>query len=94
MDEIETDVVVVGGRGAGAASALVLARAGHRVVVLDRATSPSDTLATPAVAGVFPHPHRGRRRPVAPQRRPNAAIEAVARFLADLPRPTRQGALP
>jgi 2-polyprenyl-6-methoxyphenol hydroxylase-like FAD-dependent oxidoreductase len=40
------DVVVVGARAAGAATALLLARAGHDVVVLDRAPFPSDTLST------------------------------------------------
>lgn len=40
------DVVVVGGRCAGTATAIPLARAGRRVVVLDAATLPSDTLST------------------------------------------------
>src|SRR3954452_8369267 len=40
------DVVVVGARCAGSAAAAVLARAGRRVVVLDRARFPSDTLST------------------------------------------------
>lgn len=40
------DVVVVGGRVAGAATAIELARRGRRVVVLDAATFPSDTLST------------------------------------------------
>lgn len=42
----DTDVVVVGGRIAGAAVATHLARAGVRVVVLDRARFPSDTAST------------------------------------------------
>ena len=45
-----TDVVVVGARCAGAATAMLLARAGHDVVVADRATFPSDTLSTHAIA--------------------------------------------
>ncbi len=44
------DVVVVGARAAGAATALLLARAGHDVVVLDRASFPSDTLSTHLIA--------------------------------------------
>ncbi|MEV7678571.1 FAD-dependent oxidoreductase [Streptomyces sp. NPDC088341] len=40
------DVIVVGARCAGAASALLLARAGRRVLLLDRARFPSDTLST------------------------------------------------
>jgi 2-polyprenyl-6-methoxyphenol hydroxylase-like FAD-dependent oxidoreductase len=43
---ITTDVVVVGARCAGAATAMLLARAGHDVVVLDRAALPSDTTST------------------------------------------------
>jgi flavin-dependent dehydrogenase len=44
------DVIVVGARCAGAATAMMLARAGHDVVVIDRATFPSDTLSTHAIA--------------------------------------------
>ena len=44
------DVVVVGARCAGAATAMLLARQGHRVVVVDRATFPSDTLSTHAIS--------------------------------------------
>ncbi|HEX7212159.1 MAG TPA: FAD-dependent oxidoreductase, partial [Propionibacteriaceae bacterium] len=40
------DVVVVGGRVAGASTALLLARAGVRVVLLDRDRHGSDTLST------------------------------------------------
>jgi flavin-dependent dehydrogenase len=40
------DAVVVGARCAGSAAAIALARAGRRVVVLDRAGFPSDTLST------------------------------------------------
>jgi 2-polyprenyl-6-methoxyphenol hydroxylase-like FAD-dependent oxidoreductase len=46
MPAERADVVVVGARCAGAAVAVPLARAGHRVVVLDRAAFPSDTLST------------------------------------------------
>jgi 2-polyprenyl-6-methoxyphenol hydroxylase-like FAD-dependent oxidoreductase len=40
------DAVVVGARCAGSATALLLARAGHRVLLLDQAAFPSDTLST------------------------------------------------
>jgi flavin-dependent dehydrogenase len=40
------DAIVVGARPAGAATAAALARAGRRVVALDRARFPSDTLST------------------------------------------------
>jgi flavin-dependent dehydrogenase len=40
------DAIVVGARVAGSLTALHLARRGHRVLVLDRATFPSDTLST------------------------------------------------
>jgi 2-polyprenyl-6-methoxyphenol hydroxylase-like FAD-dependent oxidoreductase len=44
------DVVVVGARAAGAATALLLARLGHDVVMLERAHFPSDTLSTHQIA--------------------------------------------
>jgi 2-polyprenyl-6-methoxyphenol hydroxylase-like FAD-dependent oxidoreductase len=40
------DVIVVGSRCAGAPTAMLLARRGHRVLLVDRATMPSDTLST------------------------------------------------
>lgn len=40
------DVVIVGCRPAGASAAMTLARAGAKVVAVDRATFPSDTLST------------------------------------------------
>jgi flavin-dependent dehydrogenase len=49
-DHSHHDVVVVGARAAGAATALLLARMGHDVVVLDRAQFPSDTLSTHGIA--------------------------------------------
>ncbi len=40
------DAIIVGGRCAGAPLALLLARRGHKVLVVDRATFPSDTMST------------------------------------------------
>ena len=40
------DVIVVGARCAGSPTAMLLARSGHRVLLVDRATFPSDTLST------------------------------------------------
>jgi 2-polyprenyl-6-methoxyphenol hydroxylase-like FAD-dependent oxidoreductase len=44
------DVVVVGARAAGAATALLLARLGHDVALVDRAVFPSDTVSTHQLA--------------------------------------------
>jgi flavin-dependent dehydrogenase len=49
-DASHHDVVVVGARAAGGATALLLARLGHDVVVVDRALFPSDTVSTHAIA--------------------------------------------
>ena len=51
------DVIVVGARCAGSPTAMLLAQKGYRVLVVDRATFPSDTLSThivhpPAVAAL------------------------------------------
>jgi len=40
------DAIVVGARCAGAPTAMLLARAGHRVLLVDKATFPSDTVST------------------------------------------------
>ena len=40
------DVIVVGARCAGSPTAMLLARRGHRVLLVDRATFPSDTIST------------------------------------------------
>jgi 2-polyprenyl-6-methoxyphenol hydroxylase-like FAD-dependent oxidoreductase len=40
------DVIIVGARAAGASTALLLARAGHDVALVDRAQLPSDTTST------------------------------------------------
>ena len=44
------DVVVVGGRVAGSATAMLLARLGHDVVVVDEGSFASDTISTHAIA--------------------------------------------
>src|SRR4051795_2631495 len=51
------DAIVVGARCAGAPTAMLLARNGHRVLMVDRAAFPSDTVSThvlhaPAVAAL------------------------------------------
>ena len=43
------DVVIVGARVAGAATAMLLARLGHDVVVVDQASFPSDTVSTHSI---------------------------------------------
>jgi 2-polyprenyl-6-methoxyphenol hydroxylase-like FAD-dependent oxidoreductase len=40
------DVIVVGARCAGSPTAMLLARKGHRVLLVDKATFPSDTMST------------------------------------------------
>jgi 2-polyprenyl-6-methoxyphenol hydroxylase-like FAD-dependent oxidoreductase len=40
------DAIVIGARCAGSPTAMLLARQGHRVLVVDRATFPSDTVST------------------------------------------------
>src|SRR5689334_24291410 len=45
-DAMDFDVIVVGTRIAGAATALLLARAGLRVLAVDRARFPSDALSS------------------------------------------------
>ena len=44
------DVVVVGGRVAGSATAMLLARLGHDVVVVDQGSFASDTISTHSIA--------------------------------------------
>lgn len=43
------DAIVVGARCAGSPTAMLLARAGHRVLLVDKATFPSDTMSTHVV---------------------------------------------
>ena len=52
------DVIVVGARCGGSPTAMLLARKGYRVLLVDKATFPSDTMSThvmhpPAVAAAF-----------------------------------------
>lgn len=46
---IEYDAIVVGARCGGAPTAMLLARKGYRVLLVDRASFPSDTLSTLAI---------------------------------------------
>jgi 2-polyprenyl-6-methoxyphenol hydroxylase-like FAD-dependent oxidoreductase len=46
---MEHDAIVVGARCAGSPTAMLLARKGYKVPVLDRATFPSDTVSTHVV---------------------------------------------
>jgi flavin-dependent dehydrogenase len=46
MTEDRYDAIVVGGRCAGSPTAMLLARKGYTVLVVDRATFPSDTVST------------------------------------------------
>ncbi len=48
--DIDAEVIVVGARCAGAATAMLLARQGREVLIVDRAAFPSDTLSTHAIA--------------------------------------------
>ena len=57
MGQDRYDAIVVGARCAGSPTAMLLARKGYKVLVVDRATFPSDTLSThilhpPAVAAM------------------------------------------
>lgn len=45
-DRHDYDAIVIGARCAGSPTAMLLARRGYRVLVVDRATFPSDTLST------------------------------------------------
>ncbi|MGH3749855.1 MAG: NAD(P)/FAD-dependent oxidoreductase, partial [Micromonosporaceae bacterium] len=49
MANPDYDVIIVGARCAGSPTAMLLARQGYRVLVLDRATFPSDTISTHVV---------------------------------------------
>ena len=46
MNNNTYDAIVVGARCAGSPTAMLLARRGYRVLLVDRATFPSDTVST------------------------------------------------
>jgi 2-polyprenyl-6-methoxyphenol hydroxylase-like FAD-dependent oxidoreductase len=46
QEDLMYDAIVVGGRCAGAPTAMLLARKGHKVLLVDKAAFPSDTLST------------------------------------------------
>ena len=46
------DAIVIGARVAGSPTAMLLARKGYRVLLLDKTTFPSDTMSTHAIAPV------------------------------------------
>ena len=85
------DVIVVGARCAGSPTAMLLARRGYRVLVVDRSTFPSDTVSThvvhaPGIAASEGPPH-GQGKLLGPAdlgiggprggvaRRPSAALD-------------------
>src|SRR5829696_5655146 len=49
MTQGRFDAIVIGARCAGSPTAMLLARKGYRVLVVDRASFPSDTLSTHVV---------------------------------------------
>ena len=76
------DAIVVGARCAGSPTAMLLARAGHRVLLVDRATFPSDTLSThyihqPGVAALD-------RWGLLPSRSPRLGRPPIRRYRFDL----------
>jgi 2-polyprenyl-6-methoxyphenol hydroxylase-like FAD-dependent oxidoreductase len=46
MSQVEYDAIIIGARVAGSPTAMLLARRGYRVLLVDRASFPSDTLST------------------------------------------------
>jgi flavin-dependent dehydrogenase len=46
MGELSYDAIVIGARCAGSPTAMLLARKGHRVLLVDKAAFPSDTMST------------------------------------------------
>jgi flavin-dependent dehydrogenase len=66
------DVIVVGARCAGSPTAMLLARQGYRVLLVDRAAFPSDTISTHVIhpTGIAALAPVGAARPVAVDRLP------------------------
>lgn len=88
------DVVIVGARAAGAATAVLLARLGHRVLVLDRTAYGSDTLSTHALmrGGVLQLHRWGLLHRIVAEGTP-AVDEVLFRFPdGDLPVPVKPAA--
>ena len=75
------DVIVIGARCAGSPTAMLLARKGHRVLLLDRARFPSDTISTLIIwqTGTSRLKRWGLLDPVA-----DSGCPAVSRFSMDL----------
>src|SRR4051812_17481405 len=73
---IDVDVVVVGARCAGAALARLLAEQGMRVVAIDRASFPSDTVSTHSIAwhGTVLPDHWGLLDPLRATGAPNGQV--------------------
>ena len=84
-------MVVVGGRCAGAATAMLLADAGHDVVVVDRAGLPSDTTSTHSLArgGVVQLQRWGLLDAVLASGAPPLRTATFRRYDADAPAPLR-----
>ena len=80
------DAIVVGARCAGSPTAMLLARKGYRVLVVDRATFPSDTLSTHVRAAARRRRARAvgtarsaRRRPAARRSTPTPSTSVRSR---------------
>ncbi len=89
------DVIVIGARCAGSATAMLLARSGYRVLLIDRATFPRDTLSTHIVwqSGVERLTRWGLADAVAASGCPpvsEVVFDADPIVLAGRPRPYRQ----
>ena len=91
------DAIVVGARCAGSPTAMLLARKGYRVLVVDRATFPSDTVSTHVVqplgvgrARTVGAARRGWRRPDVRRSTPTRSTSARSRSPARQARPIRR----